>query len=373
MAVTMDPKPEKLEENVILKFKNLKVLTAEKRCMFWSGLSKSFSEEGCHVVTSKSNSEETVCSCNHLTHFAVLIDYDSSTKLTEEDETILKIITHVGLSLSIVGILLTFILYSCLTDVRQPLSQIRLSVSMSLGVGQIIFLAGISATEHKAACVSVAALVQYFLMVAFCWMLIEAIYLYFFVVKVYNINTKMYMYHVTSWGLPMIMVAISLGIAAGKEGLQSYTSDKYCWLSSTNNLIWIFVAFVAFIEILNMLILVRVIKEMTNLVQPTAEDNHFQQIRLGIKACVVIIPLLGVTWLFGLLSPVHKAFAYIFTILNSTQGFLIFALHGLRNTQIRERFERKMNIVFPFHNSTRKSPHVNPSEVGNVWAVELQS
>ena len=107
----------------------------------------SFSEEGCHVVTSKSNSEETVCSCNHLTHFAVLMDYDGSkkvtklflpysiilwaqwtnlilslnffflTQLTEEDETILKIITYVGLSLSIVGILLTLILYYCLTYV----------------------------------------------------------------------------------------------------------------------------------------------------------------------------------------------------------------------------------------------------------------
>ena len=105
---------------------------------------------------------------------------------------------------------------------------------------------------------------QYFLMAAFCWMLIEGIYLYFFVVKVYNINTKMNMYHVISWGefiilkhalvtvtmlsdrqiwcchamkcfhflpflwagLPVIMVAMSLGIAAGKEGLRSYTSDK---------------------------------------------------------------------------------------------------------------------------------------------------
>ena len=116
----------------------------------------------------------------------------------------------------------------------------------------------------QAACIAVAALMQYFLMAAFCWMLVEGIYLYLFVVKVYNINTKMHMYHVISWGIsityllqhvlevvpcshiwcchqvkcfefiflylwvgfPMIMMAISLGIAAAKEGIQSYVSDK---------------------------------------------------------------------------------------------------------------------------------------------------
>ena len=34
-------------------------------------------------------------------------------------------------------------------DARQPLPQIRPSVSMSLGAGQIIFLVGINATENK--------------------------------------------------------------------------------------------------------------------------------------------------------------------------------------------------------------------------------
>ena len=44
---------------------------------------------------------------------------------------------------------LSFCLFACFTrDVRKPLSQIRLSLSVSLGAGQIIFLAGIKATEN---------------------------------------------------------------------------------------------------------------------------------------------------------------------------------------------------------------------------------
>ena len=41
--------------------------------------------------------------------------------------------------------------------------------------------------------------------------------------------------------------------------------------------------------------------------------------RLGIRACMILVPLLGATWLFGFLSPFHIAFTYIFVILNSTQ------------------------------------------------------
>ena len=55
-------------------------------------------------------------------------------------------------------------------------------------------------SASQGACVAVAALVQYFLMAAFCWMLVEGIYLYLLVVKVYNINNKMAIYHVMSWG-----------------------------------------------------------------------------------------------------------------------------------------------------------------------------
>ena len=44
--------------------------------------------------------------------------------------------------------------------------------------------------------------------------------------------------------------------------------------------------------------------------------------------------------------------------------------------QIRERFKRKVNKVFPSTNngnSTKKSSQVNPSGVGDTWVAELQS
>ena len=84
-------------------------------------MSDSFSEEGCHIVTSKSNSDETVCSCNHLTHFAVLMDYDGSKKVTKLFLPYSIILwaqwtySILSLSLSIVWILLTLLTYSCLT------------------------------------------------------------------------------------------------------------------------------------------------------------------------------------------------------------------------------------------------------------------
>ncbi|XP_020609363.1 adhesion G protein-coupled receptor L4-like [Orbicella faveolata] len=381
VAVAIDPKPGKLKENIGLKFRHLKEVTdGKKLCVFWSGVDEKnpdgWSREGCHTVKSTSNAEETECSCNHLTHFTVLFDYsDANSRLTKADEKILRILTYVGLALSITGITLTIISYALLTDMHQPLSQIRISLAGSLGAGQISFLAGIGATENAGACVTVAALLQYFLMAAFCWMLVEGFYLYLLVVKVYNIENKMRMYHVMSWGLPAAIVALSLSIAAGKDGIQSFVDEEYCWMSSHNNLIWIFVTVVLGIEVFNLLILLRVIKEITQ-VQPTVGANNIHQIRLGIKACLVMTPLLGTTWLFGLLTPLHKAVMYIFTILNSTQGFLIFLLHCARNNQFRrERFKRKLGVIFPAVNDprpARKTSRVNPSVVGTAEIIELQ-
>nr|XP_058959519.1 adhesion G protein-coupled receptor L4-like [Pocillopora verrucosa] len=351
-AVTNAP-PKVLPENITLVFKNMQVNRKKRTCVFWSFSEENFgswSSEGCQ--TKLISDHYTECVCNHLTHFAVLMDFTDNaddgkdkTLSSYEHHKILTLLTRVGMALSLIGVILTIISYLQLTDRNLPLCHIRVSLTSCIGAGHIIFFAGIDSTGNQAACVAVAALMQYFLMASFCWMLVEGIYIYLFVVKVYNISDKMHRYHGFCWGLPAIIVAVSLVIAAGNDGIETFVNDENCWMSSSNKVIWIFVSFVGLIAIINMTILVRVIKEVTTIQQ--VKDSPTEQIRLGVRACVVLAPLLGVTWLIGFLVPLHIAFSYIFVILNSTQGLFIFFFHCLGNSEIRGRFKRRVQKIHP--------------------------
>lgn len=60
-------------------------------------------------------------------------------------------------------------------------------------------------------------------------------------------------------------------------------------------------------------------------------------------ACVVLFPLLGLTWIFGILTVTDAGlvFQYLFTIFNSLQGLFIFLFHVVRSKEIRAALETK--------------------------------
>ena len=68
--------------------------------------------------------------------------------------------------------------------------------------------------------------------------------------------------------------------------------------------------------------------------------TQVEKVRTGVKASGVILPLLGITWLFGLLSFNSDIiiFKYIFTIFNSLQGLMIFIFHCVLNKQVTQGF-----------------------------------
>ena len=58
-----------------------------------------------------------------------------------------------------------------------------------------------------------------------------------------------------------------------------------------------------------------------NWISQVVNKNSFVFIRTISKATVILLPLLGITWVFGILAVNQEssAFAWIFTILNSLQ------------------------------------------------------
>ncbi|XP_068676669.1 latrophilin-like protein LAT-2 [Montipora foliosa] len=360
-ASLFPPSKAELLKNVTLVFKNFKSAGNERECVFWNLSESKWSGDGCYVNFTPGSSE-TVCVCNHLTHFAVLMDLiNVDAKLSQTDRKLLEILTYVGLGLSILESVITIISHWVLTERSSPLFQIRVSLMSSLLTGQITFLVGINATANKGACVAAAALMQYFFMAALCWMLVDGIHLYLFTVKVYNVSHKMLVYHLLSWGIPAVFVSISLGIATGKDGIDSFVNDKYCWLSSGSGAFWILVTFVGLVELANTVIVVLLKKDMASM-QHTSH-KQIEQARLEIRACLMLMPLLGITWLFGLLTPVHTAFLYVNVILNSTQGFIIFALHCWPKIK-RSRMSSSTEERKP-QNSNKLNQHTHDTYSGN--------
>jgi len=113
----------------------------------------------------------------------------------------LEVITYIGCGLSLVGETLTVLTYLVLMNLKQEQCQIRLNLVIAIAVAQIIFLAGIDATSKQGACIVVAVSIHYFYLVGFAWMLMEGIYLYLMVVKVFNTLVKMKLFYAFSWGM----------------------------------------------------------------------------------------------------------------------------------------------------------------------------
>lgn len=87
---------------------------------------------------------------------------------------------------------------------------------------------------------------------------------------------------------------------------------------------------------INIVVFILVIRQMMG-TRHVQNKTQIEKVKAGVKASAVILPLLGITWLFGLLSFSSStvAFKYLFAITNSLQGLMIFIFHCLLNKQVR--------------------------------------
>ncbi|XP_016058606.1 PREDICTED: adhesion G-protein coupled receptor D1 [Miniopterus natalensis] len=324
-----------------------------------------WSNEGCVLV--EGNLGYSVCRCTHLTNFAILMQV-VPLELTHGHQVALSSISYIGCSLSVLCLaitLVTFAMLSSVSTIRNQRYHIHANLSFAVLVAQVLLLISFHCQPGTIPCQVLAVLLHYFFLSAFAWMLVEGLHLYSMVIKVFGSeDSKHRYYYAIGWGSPLLICVISISCA-----MDSYGTTNNCWLSLQSGAIWAFVAPALLVIVVNIGILIAV----TRVISQISADNYKvhgdpSAFKLTAKAVAVLLPILGTSWVFGVLAVNNQAvaFQYMFAILNSLQGFFIFLFHCLLNSEVRAAFKHKTK-VWSLTSSSSRNANVKPfgSDVTN--------
>ncbi|XP_029998012.1 adhesion G protein-coupled receptor E1 [Sphaeramia orbicularis] len=356
-----------LSEPVKLTFHHLEESTENRTCVFWnsSEAGGTWSANGCDVVLEESNHTHTVCSCHHLSSFAVLM------ALYEiEDKFELQLITWVGLSLSLICLFICILTFSLIRSIQSPRTTIHLNLCISLFIAIVIFLAGISRTENPVGCAVVAGLLHFFYLAAFCWMCLEGIQLFRMVVLVFNTTFKPLYMMAGGYGVPAVIVTITALVNA-----KGYGTKRYCWLSLQS--IWSFFGPACVIIIINIFFFLITVWKLAQKFSSLNPDlDNLQKIKAFIITAVAQLCVLGTMWIFGCFQFEEKTIimSYLFTIFGSLQGVMLFVMHCLFSKQVREEYgnilsrfcapQKKRYSEFGYSNSSKAHGSKSTQDTG---------
>ncbi|KAK2507207.1 hypothetical protein MC885_005715, partial [Smutsia gigantea] len=217
-------------------------------CVHWEGTEEggSWSTEGCSHVGS--NDSYTRCKCFHLSSFAVLM------ALSPKADSVLTVVTDVGLSLSLLCLLLAALTFLLCRSIQNTSTTLHLHLCICLFLAHLLFLVGIDQTEPVVLCAVIAGALHYLYLAAFAWLFLEGLHLFLTVrnLKAANYTSagrfkKTFMYPL-GYGIPALIVSVSAII-----GPQNYGTYTHCWLKIEKGFIWSFMGPVAVIILINLL------------------------------------------------------------------------------------------------------------------------
>ncbi|XP_064390034.1 adhesion G protein-coupled receptor L3-like [Halichondria panicea] len=346
--------------------------TAKYICAFWQFStpigSGSWETDGVAMMSqewSADNKTLTItCNATHLTSFAVLVDLSGTLDAGNNDTGVsvtellaLQIVSYIGCAISLICLLATIIFFVVMGSelFRKVHYFIHLNLSISLFLGYLMFVAGIeTARANHGACVFVAVWLHYFFLASFSWMLCEGIMLYLMLVVVFSkLSEKWWFFLLVGYGLPVIPVVITVAVSTAGYGVYTEGILNYCWLPTSNGVIWGFVGPMLAIIMVNLVFLVIALvtvfraargsvkrgRTITGKRRESESMDISERKTLFVKlltSTLVLLPLLGVTWILGIFTVNDNTtlFAWLFTIINSLQGLFIFFFHVVRSDKV---------------------------------------
>ncbi|XP_046327605.2 adhesion G-protein coupled receptor D1-like [Haliotis rufescens] len=327
-----------------------------------------WSDIGCSTIVMDTG---VICSCNHLTNFAILMQV-VAVELSSVDEQALEVITFVGCTLSLLGAILTVLTFLFL-KIYTDRVLIHLNLAVSIIGAQILLLMEEAIDRGTSACVGVTVLLYYFNMAVFSWMLVEGVQLFIQIVVVFTAESRMKVFYTIGWGLPFLAAGALLPVFHENLGQMGV-----CWLSPLDNSIWAFAVPAVLVVCTNLIILMLVMRVILSL-SVAMEENKIRSIKTAVKASLLLLPLLGCTWLFGVFTFSGKTvvFQYLFAATNSLQGLLLFICHCIYNSEVRDVFLRRksswdLSRQLKTHNKVEPISDIRPSSFKARPAVQTR-
>ncbi|KAF7670279.1 hypothetical protein LDENG_00299810 [Lucifuga dentata] len=347
---------EGLQNDVVIHLRNTEPIPANyvATCVFWDfsrndGLG-GWNPNGCSVLNSTDN--ETICGCNHLTSFAILLDLSRQPITSRIQATILTFITYIGCGISAIFLSVTLLTYLAFGNLRKDIpSKILIQLCLALLLLNLVFLVDAWLALYPDAvglCISTAWFLHYFLLVAFTWMGLEAVHMYLALVKVFTSHISHYMlkFSLAGWGIPLIVVIIVIAVDKNNYGLISYgkfsdgSTDDFCWLKNDITFYIAVVAYYCVIFLFSLIMFIVVLVQLCRIKRQNPHIVHHRTTLQDMRSVTGITLLLGLTWGFAFFAwgPVNLPFMYLFSIFNCLQGFFIFVFYCAVKEKVRRQW-----------------------------------
>nr|XP_054604211.1 adhesion G-protein coupled receptor G6 isoform X10 [Nothobranchius furzeri] len=332
-----------------------KQVSSGRKCVFWdfslNGGNGSWNERGCRVA--EGTSSKTVCLCDHLTHFGILMDVSqASSRIDSENKKVLTFLSYIGCGVSAVCSAATLLTYVAFEQLRRDYpSKILMNLSTSLLSLNMVFLLDgwLASLDNTQVCLSVAVLLHYFLLTSFTWMGLESVHMYIALVKVFNTYIRRYIlkFCIIGWGLPAVLVGIIVTVNKNFYGVLRDGGDpsaKICWIRDASVFYSTCVGYFCLVFLLNVAMFFVVMTQICGRNGKRSNRTLREEVLRNLRSVVSLTFLLGMTWGFALFAwgPVYLAFTYLFTIFNSLQGLFIFIFHCALKENVQKQWRRSL-------------------------------
>lgn len=348
-----------LKDPVQIKIKHTRTQEVHQPiCAFWDlNKNKSFggwNTSGC-VAHTDSDASETICLCNHFTHFGVLMDLPrSASQIDARNTKVLTFITYIGCGVSAIFSAATLLTYVAFEKLRRDYpSKILMNLSSALLFLNLIFLLDgwITSFDVDALCMAVAALLHFFLLATFTWMGLEAIHMYIALVKVFNTYIRRYVlkFCIIGWGLPALIVSVVLvsrrqNEVYGKESYGKEQGDEFCWIQDPVVFYVTCAGYFGVMFFLNVAMFIVVMVQICGRNGKRSNRTLREEVLRNLRSVVSLTFLLGMTWGFAFFAwgPLNIPFMYLFSIFNSLQGLFIFIFHCAMKENVQKQWRRHL-------------------------------